>query len=73
MHSIDSYVWWEPGCEIELPDISSLRGSDCIMTMQTPCKNTISTAYTAAAHERGRRAVVNNSNYFTLFQVNTAR
>lgn len=41
MHSIDSYVWWEPGCETELPDISSLKGSDCIMTMQTSCKNMI--------------------------------
>jgi len=41
MHSIDSYVRWEPGCEIELPDISSLKGSNCIMTMQAPCKNTI--------------------------------
>lgn len=41
MHSIDSYVWREPGCEIELPDIGNLKGSDCIITTQAPHKNTI--------------------------------
>lgn len=41
MHSIDCYVWREPGCETELPlDTSILKGSDCIMTTQTPRKNT---------------------------------
>lgn len=81
MHSIDSYVRREPGCEIELPDISSLRGSHCIMTRQTPCKEHDTTAF-SAAHWRGSGgsssgsggggAAVNNSNYFTLFQVNYA-
>lgn len=77
MHSIDSYVRREAGCEIELPDISSLKGSHCIMTRQTPCKEH-DTAASSAAHWRGSGcrsgggAVVNNSNYFTLFQVNYA-
>lgn len=79
MHSIDSYVRREPGCEIELPDISSLKGSHCIMTRRTPCKEHDTTAF-SAAHWRGGGgggiggggAVVNNSNYFTLFRVNYA-
>lgn len=48
MHSIDSYVWWEPGCEIELPDISSLKGSDCIMTARTPLQEHDTVAFDAA-------------------------
>lgn len=75
MHSIDSYVRREPGCEIELPDISSLKGSHCIMTRRNPCKEHDSTAL-SAARWRGSGgssgAAVNNSKCFTLSRVNYA-
>lgn len=45
----------EPGCEIELPDISSLKGSHCIMTGQTPCKEHDTAAFSAGPLERRRR------------------